>query len=111
MLNGNKGENKMYQFKRITNGFNYIFEKELIPNEKIVLKMPSISSNKRGINDIGWQTNGDVTLWGTISSKPESDNAIWQEIRDNDDVNKTISAIKIVNGSTKCRIAIRVILN
>lgn len=105
----------MYEFKNASqshHGFNYIFEKSLKAREIIILKMPPITPNKRGINDIGWQADGDVTLYGTLSSKPETDTALWQEIEENHEVNKTISALKIVNsGDTECNVAIRVILN
>lgn len=101
----------MDEFKRTTNGFNYIYEKNLAAGETVIVKMPVVSSNKRGINDIGWQADGDLTLYGTLSSNPQSGNALWQEIRDNDEVNKTVSAVKIVNGSASCNIVIRAILN
>lgn len=101
----------MLQFKRTTNGFNFVFERRLAANETVILKMPSVSPSKRGINDIGWQTDGDVTLYGTLSSSPESPTALWQEIREHDEVNKTVSAIKIENGASACNIVIRAILN
>lgn len=101
----------MDAFRKTTNGFNYVYEKALAANETVFLKMPAVSANKRGINDIGWQTDGDVTLYGTLSSKPTSETALWQTIEDNDDVNKTISAIKIVNNAEACNIVIRAILN
>lgn len=97
-------------FKNCTNGFNFIYEKEVPENSEIVVKMPIVSANKRSINDIGWQCDGDITLYGTLSGSPEGKNALWQEIRDYDEVNKTISAIKIVNKGSECHIAIRVIL-
>lgn len=101
----------MHNFKRIGNAFNFIFEKELAADETVIVAMPPVSPNKRGVNDIGWQTDGDVTIYGTLSSNPESDTALWQEINENDEVNKTVMAIKVVNGADACRIAIRVILN
>ena len=101
----------MFEFKRTTNAFNYVFEKDLDPSEEVIVKMPPVSPNKRGINDIGWQSNGNVTLYGTLSSDPESENAMWQEILPDDEINKTVSAIKIVNGETACRIVIRAIFN
>ena len=52
----------MQEFKRTTNGFNFVFEKELESNETVILKMPPVSSNKRGFDDIGWQSDGDVKL-------------------------------------------------
>lgn len=100
----------MDKFERVTNGFNFVYEKELTANETVIVDMPPVSPNKRGVNDIGWQTDGDVTIYGTLSKDPESDKALWQEIKENDEVNKTVSALKIVNGDTACKIAIRAIL-
>lgn len=97
----------MDKFRKVTNGFNFIYERELAANETIIVEMPIVSPNKRGINDIGWQTDGDVTLYGTLSSEPESGKALWQLINDRDEVNKTVSAIKIVNSGSACSITIR----
>lgn len=94
-----------------TTGFNFVFEKDLAANETVIVKMPAISANKRGINDIGWLSDGDVTLYGTLAKNPKSDKALWQEIRVNDEVNKVTSAIKIVNNGGACRIEMRAILN
>ena len=101
----------MYEFSRITNGFHYVFEKKLAPGDECIVKMPPVSPNKRGINDIGWQASGDVTLFGTLARHPEAEDTLWQEIKDYDEVNKTVSALKIVCGDTPCRIIIRAILN
>lgn len=100
----------MDKFERVTNGFNFVYEKELAANETVIVDMPTVSPNKRGVNDIGWQTDGDVTIYGTLSSKPESDTALWQEIKESDEVNKTVSAIKVVNSGAACKVAIRVIM-
>ena len=100
----------MDKFERVTNAFNFVFERELAANETVILKMPTVSPNKRGVNDIGWQTDGDVKLYGTLSEQPESDTALWQEIKESDEINKTVSAIKIVNSGAACKIAIRVIM-
>ena len=102
----------MYTFRNTTNyGFCYVFEKTLKPNEIAIIKMPSISPNKRGVNDIGWQTDGDAVLYGTLSSNPTSENAMWEKIEENFEVNKTVYAIKVVNGLNESKVAIRVILN
>ena len=101
----------MYSFKNTTNGFNYIFEKDLAPNEELLLKMPCVSANKRGFNDIGWQASRNVDLYGTLALNPRSERAIWQKIEPYDEVNKTISALKIVNGPDECSIVIRALLN
>ena len=101
----------MQEFKRTTNGFNFVYEDELEANGTVILKMPPVSPNKRGINDIGWQSNGDISLFGTLSSEPESDDALWQEIKDGEEDNKTVYALKVVNNGAACKVAIRAILN
>lgn len=101
----------MLEFKRTTNAFNFVFEKALASGESVIVKIPYVSANKKSINDIGWQSDGDITLFGSLSSEPESENALWQEIKENDEINKTVSAIKIVNGDSDCNIVIRVIMN
>ena len=92
-----------------TTGFNFVFEKDLEANETVIVKMPAVSANKRGINDIGWLSNGNVQLYGTLAKNPKSEKALWQPIRDNDDVNKVTAAIKIVNNGDACRIEMRAI--
>ena len=101
----------MQEFKRTTNGFNFVYEDELEANGTVILKMPPVSPNKRGINDIGWQSDGDISLFGTLSSEPESEDALWQEIKDGEEVNKTVYALKVVNNGAACKVAIRAILN
>lgn len=101
---------QLLEFDRAgTTGFNFVFEKDLSANETVIVKMPAISANKRGINDIGWLCNGDVKLYGTLAKNPKSDKALWQEIRVNDEVNKVTSALKIVNNGDACRIEMRAI--
>lgn len=102
----------MDSFRSVTNGFNFVYEKRLAPDEEVVVKMPVVSPNKRGFNDIGWQSDNEISVYGTLSIKPEKDTALWQELNPGEDVNKTISAIKIVNnGDTQASVVIRVIMN
>ena len=102
---------QILEFERTTNAFNYVFERDIKAFETIIVKMPQVSANKRGINDIGWVCNGDVTLYGTLSKDANSDKALWQEIGENQEINKVTSAIKIVNNGASCRIIIRAIFN
>lgn len=103
---------QLLEFDRTgTTGFNFVFEKDLKAGETVIVKMPAISANKRGINDIGWLSDGDITLYGTLAKNPKSEKALWQEIRENDEVNKVTSALKIVNNGDACRIEMRAILN
>lgn len=101
----------MEKFQKTTNGFNYVFEKELEANETVILKMPPVSPNKRGFNDIGWQSDGSVKLYGTLSRSPEDSKALWQEINPFDEVNRTVSALKIINEGASCNVVVRVLLN
>ena len=103
----------MDKFKKSNNsGFSYIYEKEIAADEVIILAMPTVSANKRSVNDIGWMTDGDnVELYGTLSSAPKSKKALWQRIESNDDINKTVTALKIVNRcDTACNVAIKALL-
>ena len=103
---------ELLEFKKDSStGFSFVFERDLKANEEIIVKLPAVSANKRGINDIGWLTNGDVTLYGTLAKNPKSEKALWQEIRVHDEVNKVTSAVKIVNKGGDCRIEMRAILN
>ena len=102
---------KLYEFDRTTNAFNFVFEKDLEAKETVIVKMPAVSANKRGVNDIGWMSDGDVTLFGTLARNVKGEKALWQEIREFDEINKVTSAIKIVNNGGPCRIEMRAIFN
>jgi hypothetical protein len=105
----------MEYFKRTSNAFAFVYERKVPAGETVVVKMPPVSPSKRGVNDIGWQTDGDgVTLYGTLAVNPEllQKDEFWQEIREHDEINKTVSAIKIVNeGTEPATVVIRAILN
>ena len=99
-------------FKNVSNAFNFYFEKNIAPKSFIVLKMPSVSANKRGINDIGFTAEDGITIQATLSSNPYDDTALWQEIRPFDEINKTATYLKIINNSDNSkRVNIRAILN
>ena len=103
---------QLYRFENTSNAFNFVFEKKIPPNETIIVKLPVVSANKRGVNDIGWASDGDVTLYGTLSQNPNKDDAIWQEILENNEINKVTSAIKIVNNENReVKIEMRAIFN
>ena len=70
-----------------------------------------MTANKRGVNDIGWQIDGDAKLYATLSDHPEGEQAIWQEIRPDEGINKTAAAIKVVGVSGTSQVYIRVIRN
>lgn len=104
--------NETVALERIGDGFNYVLEGVLEAGATVFIKMPPVSANKRGVNDIGWQCDGfDVELYATLSTHPE-ETVLWSEVEDNYVVNKTVSALKVTNNdSAACNICIRVILN
>ena len=102
----------MESFVNTSNAFNYIYERTLAPGETVIVKMPPVSANKRGINDIGWMADDDVKLYATLQNYPEAEDAIWQEILVDDEINKTTRAVKAVNiGNATGYIIIRALLN
>ena len=103
---------RIYQMRGSTkNGFSYTFEKVLEPFEEVIVEMPPVSPNKRSVNDIGWQSNGEVVLYGTLSARPDKEDTIWEPIVGRDEINKTVSALKVVNGGTECTVIIRALLS
>ena len=59
MYNKPTNAEEMEEFERMTTGFDYVYEETVGAGEIIYLKMPVVSANKRGVNDIGWQCDGD----------------------------------------------------
>lgn len=100
-------------FKNLSNGFNYVYEDEVENGETVLLKMPAVAPNKRGINDIGFMTDDNITIYATISATPDiDDDEVWQKINSYDEINKTTSYLKIVNNyESPGRVIIRVIMN
>ena len=93
-------------------GFSYYYDKKVRPGEIRYLKMPTVSPNKRGINDIGFAYEDGISIYATLSADPFGENTIWQKINQYDEINKTISYIKIENaGESNARVNIRAILN
>jgi hypothetical protein len=92
-------------------GFNYETYGEIGAGEEIIIPLPVVTANKRGVNDIGWQIDGDATLYATLSNRPLEDGTIWQEIRPDEGINKTAANVKIVGGMAASKVYLRVILN
>lgn len=105
---------KVFDFVRDDGyGFNFYFEKELEPGIYI-LKMPRVSPNKRGVNDVGFMCEEGVKLYGTLAKDYNGKNVLWQEIHPFDEINKTVSYIRIDVSETvvdKATVNIRAILN
>ena len=104
---------QLLEFTRTTNAFNFVFEKVISAGDTVILKMPPVSANKRGVGDVGWMAESDaVSVYGTLSADPYKEDVMWQELLPNDLLNKTISAIKIENhGNEDYRVCVRTILN
>lgn len=108
---------KLYEFDRTTNAFNYVFEKNVSAGESFIIKMPTVSANKRGVNDIGWMSDCDLyednspklKLYGTFAKNLRNPEALVQEIRVNDEINKVTAAIVVVNNGRDCKLEMRAI--
>ncbi len=104
---------KTEEFRRADNlGFAYVYTKTLEPGDEIYLKMPRVTPNKRGVNDIGYMMDAGITLSATFAEDLRSDDTLWQDIGPYYSINKTVSFLKIQNsGNTPGKINIRAILN
>lgn len=104
---------KVESFKKDNNtGFEFYFEKNLKPNEVVYLKMPPISSNKRSINDIGWQCENETSIYATLAHAiTNTDDTLWSKIENEQDINKTVQFLKIIAGTEGGKVYIRANLN
>lgn len=102
----------METFKNTTNAFSYTYERTLAAGETVFLKMPPVSPNKRGINDVGWLATDNIELSATLQDNPTAEGTMWQQILTDDEINKTVKIIKIVNTGTESgKVVIRAIFN
>ena len=92
-------------------GFNYWWKGVVKSGDTVLLRLPHVTANKRGVNDIAWQIDGDALLYATASDHPQDEDTLWQEIRDYEDINKCASAVKIVGEGGDSKAIIRIILN
>lgn len=93
------------------NGFSFYINKTVPCGEEMYVKMPVVSANKRGVNDIGFAYEDGIKLYATLSEDLSSENTIWQEIQPFDEINKTAAYIKIVNGGeNSAKVNLRAIL-
>ncbi len=102
---------KIGQFRKDGNGFAYFCDGVIEPGQLMLLDMPPRTSNRRGVNDIGFCYEDGVTLYATLAQKPDDENAVWQQIIPHEDVNKTVNWIVAVNSADEPkRVNINVIM-
>ena len=90
----------MERFLRERYGRYYIYEKELLPYETIIVELPLILS-KHFHYDMGIASSGkNVSFFVTYSINPEKPTAVWTEIADSHSY-KAARAIKASNQSRK----------
>ena len=92
-------------------GFNYHWQGDVDGGDTVLLRFPPVTANKRGVNDIAWQIEGEAKLFATASPDPLGEDAIWQEIHDYEDINKCASAVKVEGSGGVSRAIVRIILN
>lgn len=90
----------MEVFLRERRGRYYIFQKELLPYENVIVELPLIMS-KFFHYDMGFaMSSDDVVLYVTYSLKPDSDEAIWVKFHKSISY-KAARAIRIINKCEK----------
>lgn len=103
----------MEHFKRDNiehHGFGYVWDRTVAEDETVIVAMPPISANKRGVNDIAWQTESDdVVIYATISAN--ANDALWTEIPDYGQINKCATYLKVKNNGAAARVTMRALLN
>ena len=92
-------------------GFNYRYKGTVAAGEAKIIRFPVVTANRRAVNDIGWQIDGDAKLYATLSDVPEDEDTIWQEIRPDEGVNKTAVAIKFEGVAEISKVYVRIILS
>ena len=94
-------------------GQSYFWQENIAPKESKIIDIPDVSVNKKSISDIGWQVSKDAaTVYVTIHPEADSSDAIWSEAESGSAVNRTVTALKIVNnGSETVTAAVRVNFN
>ena len=101
----------MIALKRKSTAFDFSAEITIPAGQTEFVEIPKVSINKKGVIDIGWQCDDDITLYGTLSEDFESAETMWQEMVDGQEANRTIRYIKLINtAETDKKAYIRVIL-
>lgn len=101
----------MLNLSRRNTAYDYTADIELEAGATEYIEIPRVSINKKGVIDIGWQSDDDIVLYGTLSANYSSDDTLWDEIKDGEEVNRTVRYLKAVNtGETSQHLYIRVIL-
>lgn len=101
----------MLKLERKSTTYDYSRNIELEAGATEYIEIPLVSINKKGVIDIGWQSDDGIVLYGTLSKNYDSPDTLWNEIADGEEINRTVRYLKAVNtAETKQHLYIRVIL-
>lgn len=101
----------MLKLERKNTAFDYSAYITLEAGVTEYIEIPKVSINKKGVIDIGWQSEDGITLYGTLSENYNAEDTLWDEMSDGEEVNRTIRCIKAVNTAEMSQhLYIRVIL-
>lgn len=101
----------MIKLERKNTAYDYSKDIELNAGATEYIEVPRVSINKKGVIDIGWQSDDGIILYGTLSENFNADDTLWDEMNDGEEVNRTVRYIKAVNtAETKQHLYIRAIL-
>ena len=87
----------MINLERKNTAYDFSVDIKLEAGATEYIEIPRVSINKKGVIDIGWQSDDGVMLYGTLSEKYASEDTIWNEIHDGEEVNRTVRYLKAVN--------------
>ena len=87
----------MINLSRKNTAFDYSAYFTLEAGVTEYIEIPKVSINKKGVIDIGWQSDDGITLYGTLSEKYNAEDTLWDEIISKEEINRTIRYIKAVN--------------
>ena len=98
------------KMNKIKNSQIYVYDKKLQSGDSVIVLIPQTSNSVKEICEIGWQSDGSVSIYGTIATDPSSVDAIWDEIVSGEEINRSVSALKLINNGSLCNVAIRIIM-
>ena len=90
----------MKEMKTAYNADVYVMEYRLDSKEKMTCKIPAPTGAQKFVKAIYWAASTDVTVTATMSQKPTSMYAIWENVKPNSTLSPAVTAMKFENTTT-----------
>lgn len=85
----------MKKIKNVYNDYTYSFEYRLDSKEKIMVEIPKPKAGQKYVKAIYWSVSNSVNILGTMSKKPKSQYALWENLKPDAAVSPMVTALKI----------------